>query len=363
MRYLDEEAIENIAVGASLLGTGGGGDPYIGKMMALSAIKKHGPVQLLSVEEVGEDDLFIPAAMMGAPSVLIEKFPRGDEFIRVFQKLGNYLGKDVKGTFPMEAGGVNSMIPIVVAAQLGVPLIDCDAMGRAFPELQMVTFHLHRIPSTPMAITDEKGNIGIMETIDNKWTERLARVTTVEMGASSLVSIYPCTGNQLKTSSIKNIVTLSEKIGQIIRSNQKDELTKLHELLEVTSGYHLFDGKIIDVERGMEGGFNRGCVTIEGLNQHTGSQVQVFIQNENLIALKNGEPIALTPDLICLVDLETLNPVTTESLKYGKRVRVLALPCDSAWRTDKGIETVGPKYFGYDYPYTPVEELVGKVGK
>lgn len=34
MRYLDEEAIENIAVGAAFLGTGGGGDPYIGKMMA-----------------------------------------------------------------------------------------------------------------------------------------------------------------------------------------------------------------------------------------------------------------------------------------------------------------------------------------
>ncbi len=39
MRYLDEQAIENIAIGAAFLGTGGGGDPYIGKMMALTAIK------------------------------------------------------------------------------------------------------------------------------------------------------------------------------------------------------------------------------------------------------------------------------------------------------------------------------------
>lgn len=286
MRYLDEEAIENIAVGAAFLGTGGGGDPYIGKMMALSAIKENGPVQLLSPEEVENDDFFIPAAMMGAPSVLIEKFPKGDEFVRVFKKLGQYLNKEVKGTFPMEAGGVNSMIPIVVAAQLGLPLIDCDGMGRAFPELQMVTFHLNGVSSTPMAITDEKGNIGIMETIDNKWTERIARVATVEMGASSLVSIYPCTGEQLKKYSVKNIITLSEKIGQIIRSNTKDELTKLHELLDTTSGYHLFDGKIIDVERNTMGGFNRGCVTLDGLEQFTGEEVQVFFQNENLVAQK-----------------------------------------------------------------------------
>ena len=28
MRYLDAEAIENIATGAAFLGTGGGGDPW-----------------------------------------------------------------------------------------------------------------------------------------------------------------------------------------------------------------------------------------------------------------------------------------------------------------------------------------------
>ncbi|MBF2630132.1 DUF917 domain-containing protein [Listeria seeligeri] len=360
MRYLDEQAIENIAIGAAFLGTGGGGDPYIGKMMALTAIKKYGPVKLLSPEEIADDDYFIPAAMMGAPSVLIEKFPKGDEFVRVFEKLGRYLGKEVKGTFPMEAGGVNSMIPIVVAAQLGLPLIDCDGMGRAFPELQMVTFHLDGISATPMAITDEKGNIGIMETIDNKWTERLARVTTVEMGASSLVSLYPCDGAQIKQSSIKHIVTLSEEIGKVIRETSLDESEKLQQLLDVTKGYHLFEGKITDVVRETRAGFNFGRVRINGLNNDAESEVIVHFQNENLVAEKNGQPIAITPDLICMVDLETLMPVTTEALKYGKRVRVMGLPADDAWRTAKGIETVGPRYFGYDVDFEPLEELVQK---
>ena len=72
-------------------------------------------------------------------------------------------------------------------------------------------------------ITDEKGNIGIMETIDNTWTERLARVQTVEMGASALVSIYPATGKQLQDYGIHNIVTLSEEIGKVIRGTYADE--------------------------------------------------------------------------------------------------------------------------------------------
>ena len=43
----------------------------------------------------------------------------------------------------------------------------------------------------------------------------------------------------------------------------------------------------------------------------------------------------MTPDLICMVDLETLTPVTTESLKYGKRVQVMGLKANAAWRTKK----------------------------
>jgi DUF917 family protein len=361
MRYLDAEAIENIATGAAFLGTGGGGDPYIGKMMALSAIEENGPVKLLTPDEIQAADFFLPAAMMGAPSVSVEKFPKGDEFVRVFEKLGKYLGKEtITGTFPMEAGGVNSMIPIVVAAKLGLPLIDCDGMGRAFPELQMVTFHLQGIPATPMAITDEKGNIGILETIDNQWTERLARVQTVEMGASALVSIYPVSGQQLKDHAVHNIVTLSEEIGKVIRGTFADEKAKKQALLEVTSGFGLFQGKILDVEREVQGGFNLGRVKLSGVNEDAGSNAIIHFQNENLIAEKDGKTIAMTPDLICMVDLETLMPVTTESLKYGKRVQVMGLKANPAWRTAKGIETVGPRYFGYDLNYQPIEDLAAK---
>lgn len=50
---------------------------------------------------------------------------------------------------PIEAGGVNSMLPIAAAARLGLPLVDCDGMGRAFPELQMVTFTIGGLKRRP----------------------------------------------------------------------------------------------------------------------------------------------------------------------------------------------------------------------
>ncbi len=358
MRKLDAKAIEHIALGAALLGTGGGGDPYLGKLMALQAIEKYGPVTLLEPDEVPDDALIVPTAMMGAPVVLVEKIPNGQEFVRVFEGLERFLGKKIFATIPIEAGGVNSMIPIAVAAQLGIPLIDADGMGRAFPELQMVTYHLDGISASPMVLSDEKGNNVILETISNTWAENLARVATITMGASAMISIYSMTGKQLKQSAIKNIMTFSERIGKIIKEARDNGENPIKELLDVTKGYELFKGKIEDVLRELKGGFSLGTAKLEGLEEYKNENVEIKFQNENLIALKDGQVLASVPDLICIVDLETSTPITTEALKYGRRVLVLAIPCDPKWRTPKGIETVGPRYFGYDLDYVPIEELM-----
>jgi DUF917 family protein len=65
----------------------------------------------------------------------------------------------------------------------------------------------------------------------------------------------------------------------------------------------------------------------------------------------------MTPDLITVLDAETGTPITTEGIRYGARCVVIGIPCDNKWRTDRGIELVGPRYFGYDTDYIPVEEL------
>lgn len=357
MRFLDKINIENIAIGASLLGAGGGGDPYVGKLMALSAIEKYGPVKLLTLDEIADNDIYMPAASMGAPLVMTEKFPKGDEYTRAFDRLGKYLGKKITGTFPMEAGGVNSMIPILVAAQSGLPLVDCDGMGRAFPELQMTTFHLGGVSATPMVVTDEKGNLSIIEAATDKWSELLARDHVVEMGASASVSLYPATGKQMKLNGIAGIVTKCERIGEIVTQHNRGKTWQLNEIQKLTAGQHLFDGKITDISRETRNGFNYGQMTITGLDNYTEQTMIIEFQNENLVARLNGHVVGSVPDLICLADMDNLLPSTSESIKYGKRVAVLGLPADKKWRTPKGIETVGPRYFGYDFDYKPIEQL------
>ena len=108
--------------------------------------------------------------------MLVEKIPNGEEGLAALRILEDKLHKKAVAITPIEQGGLNSEIPISVAAKTRLPMTDCDGIGRAFPELQMCSFSLDGIPANPMILADEKGNVVLLETIDNLWTERFARV-------------------------------------------------------------------------------------------------------------------------------------------------------------------------------------------
>jgi DUF917 family protein len=359
MRLLQPQNVEDLALGATVLGTGGGGDPYLGKLMALQAIREHGPVQLLALDEIGDDDLIVPSAMMGAPTVLLEKMPQGDEILHAFRALEAYLGKPVKATMSLEAGGLNSTIPIMVAARLGLPMVDCDGMGRAFPEVQMVTHTLYGLRATPMAMADEKGNSAILNTVSNRWAETFARSITVDMGATALVAAYAATGRQLKEAAVPDTMTLCETVGRTIREARAEKRDVVEAVRHITGGFRIFHGKVVDVQRRTEAGFAKGEAALEGIAEDAGRRLTIHFQNEHLVAKLDGEIVVSVPDLITALDSDTGEPVTTEGLRYGFRVVVLGIPCCDKWRTSAGLAIVGPRYFGYDIDYRPVESRFG----
>jgi DUF917 family protein len=181
LRTVYAEDLEDIAIGGAILGTGGGGDPYVGKLMAQQAIRQHGPVR---------SSMSRTARRCPRRSRLHDGGADGDDGKaaagrRADQRLppaGAAVGRKIDAVLCGEAGGVNSTTPFVVAAMTGLPLVDGDGMGRAYPELQMVTFTMHGVSATPMVLCDDKGNSIVLETVSNAWTERLARAATVEMG-------------------------------------------------------------------------------------------------------------------------------------------------------------------------------------
>ena len=362
MRKLGVQDIEEIALGTALLGAGGGGDPYVGKLTAIGAVKECGDVTLIDVDELDDDAIVVPVASVGAPTILTEKGVGSNEFAKLLDMIETYYGKKATAVMPIEAGGVNSMLPIAAAARLGLPMVDVDGMGRAFPEIQMVTFTIGGQSASPMIFIDEKGNLGLMETVTNKWVENICRAGTTACGGSVLSVEFVMEGRMVKEFGVHGIVTRSQELGRTIRAikNCPEGMTPEQYFLDYTKGHRLFKGKIADLVRETRGGFNFGRVVLDGIGEDKGRSAYVEFQNENLSCVADGEILATTPDLICLVDTETFTPVPTDALKYGKRVLAVGLECFHLWRTKEGLDLAGPRYFGLDTDYIPVEQRCKK---
>ena len=148
-------------------------------------------------------------------------------------------------------------------------------------------------------------------------------------------------------------VSRAIEMGRAMRYAQ-DPIDQLKTLLGAKV---LITGKISEIERRTDSGFVRGSVTISGTGMDAGREVRIEIQNENLIATENGRVLASVPDLISVLDTQTGAAIATEESKFAMRVTVMAWPCDSLWRSAQGLKTVGPRAFGYDIEYVPIEKL------
>ncbi len=355
-RLLDPEALRALARGCAVLGAGGGGDTYLPLLQALQATEDYGPVALVDVDELPDDSLIMPCGGIGAPTVSIEKFENGDEGERLREQLQFLTGRRVSALMAGEIGGGNGVLPVAWAAGMGLPLVDADGMGRAFPEVPQVSMQLAGISPSPAVMTDERGNLALFRTISGHWMERLERAATAEFGGAASSTEFSLTAAEARTATIRDSVSLAIRIGAAAAGTTGDPVEAL---ISEIGAFRLVTGKVTDVERQTRSGFVRGSTVVEGLGADTGRLLRIELQNENLVALERGRVLASVPDLITVLDSETADAVATERLRYGQRVTVIAFGCDPVWRTEAGIAATGPRMFGYDFDYTPVEELAG----
>ena len=326
----------------------------MGMLRARQAMREHGSVNVLSPEELDDDARVICVGGIGAPTVGIEKI-RDWQSYYAYQAMESYIGEKATALISNEIGGSNSLEPVIPAAISGVPIVDGDGMGRAFPELQMKTFFAYGVPCTPLALADEKGNTAIFtEAISAKWMERMARAVTMQMGCIACYAVAPMTADQVRRTAVPHTLTLARSLGDAVRRARLRHDDPIDAVLGVHPGKVLFQGKITDVDRRTTAGFARGRMILDGLGEYSDGQVSIEFQNENLIAQVDGDVVCTVPDLICVVDTERGEPITTKLLRYGFRVTVLGFPAPELWKAPQGLEVVGPRAFGYDQEYTPL---------
>jgi uncharacterized protein len=353
--HVDEPALEAITLGAAILGTGGGGSPYIGWLRTRQQLRAGRQINVVRLEDLDDGDLIIPTSSIGAPTVSNEKIERGDECLRAVEVIEDYLGREAVAVVTDEIGGSNALEPMIVAALKDIAVVDADAMGRAFPELQMSTFFIYGLQPYPTALADEKNNhVLFKEATSPVWLERAARAVTIQMGCHAGMAGPPMTVAQAKKLAIPGTVRQAWRLGQTVLEARTTKRNPISEVIGLEGGSLLLRGKIVDVNRRTTQGFARGTMTLEGFDQFEGKSYSIEFQNENLICRAAEQILATVPDLICVLDSETATPVTTEELRYGFRVSVIGLPAPPQLTTPEALEVVGPRAFNLDADYRPL---------
>lgn len=362
LRSLTYEHLEPLAIGAGILGTGGGGSPYLNKIFVAEILRKGGEVPIIPVAELPDDAMVAPCGGVGAPTVGVERLKEGQEFLRALRALEAYTGKAATHMISGEIGGGNSISPVIVALQSGLPVVDGDGMGRAFPELQMDTFSIYGVKPTPNAISDVRGHVAVFDHIDDAHDlERYIRTITVQMGGGTGMTGPLISGEEVRRTAVSGTLSFAVRLGEAVLEARAAHRNPVAAAAEMSGGRLLLTGKITDVDRRFVAGFARGALKLEGTESSTGHEYTIDFQNEFLIVTdESGEALCTVPDLICIVDAETAEPISTESLRYGLRVAVLGIPAPHLIATPEALAVVGPAAFGYpDVRYRPLPGVYG----
>jgi DUF917 family protein len=346
--------IEALAVGAWILGTGGG-SPYLGLLNMRQLYAAEHRVSLISPLDLADEDWVAVVSNMGAPLVGQERLADSRNIARAVEIREGLLGTKFRAVMPLEIGGGNGIQPLMAAAQLGLPVVHADTMGRAYPEAQMTSVAVGDLRPYPCVLYDPRGIEAVVTKVPSwRWMERVSRKICVELGSIASTCKAPRTGREVKDWGIPFTVTKAIAIGRRVRETQRHHEDPVAAILDEAKGLLLFRGKVVDVGRRTTEGFLRGRAVIEGLEEDRGSRLEIAFQNEWVVAWRDEVPLAMSPDLICVLDAVSGEAFGIETIGYGRRVSVVALPAPPVFLTPKGLEHVGPRAFGYDIDFHSV---------
>lgn len=347
LSFLD---LKDILVGCTILGTGGGGSLNEGLEAVKSAYDKGYEFKLLDYNEIDDDKYYINPYFCGSVSPNEEKKELGNELIIAVEALEKYMNVSFDGVVSIEYGGGNTGQAMAAAAEMGKYIVDCDAAGRAVPELQFSTYFVTDKPIYPFSVATKFGDIGIFPKVrDDERAEALSRFMAVGSDGNIGMADHPIIGNLLKNSVIPNALSYAGKVGKAQRKSIENMEDPIEEIIKVADGHLLFEGIVNeDTDWSKKDGFTVGTIVIDGINYYMNDSFKIWYKNENMISWKNNKPYITCPDLICVVDALTGYPITNPNCKKGDKVAVLGFECHDLWKTEKGLSILNPRFFGFD---------------
>lgn len=348
-RFLNEEALINVIWGATLLGGGGGGSLQSGLDM-LEAYKKAHPdkelkLELITYEEMEQSTYAAVTAGMGSPQAIIgldfSKYAiNAFELLQVMAKREN---KELKYSIPVELGGFNTFVPMLISLVKGIPFIDADGAGRAVPALETLLLHVNGCATSPLAMANDvndKITIELSDSYNAPLAEKLGRDVCIEFGMKSGLSGWMVTADDIRDKIVDGSISLVEKVGKLFRAAEKKS-NCLEDLAAagIVNTKVIGKGKVVEVFTDVSGGFDYGYVLVAG---EDGKEYKVDFQNENLLVSADNMPLMTVPDIIGMYCIETLEgslvkngmPLSNADVQKGMIVGIGAIKVNEKWFKD-----------------------------
>jgi uncharacterized protein len=372
------EHVHDLIRGLTLLGTGGGGRPEAGLEALLPHVRAGREVRWTSAAALPPEAWVCSAFGMGsiAPGEALTQARRvaagypptrvvARPMSRAVRELETYTGRRVAAIVPFELGAGNTAAALDAAVDLGVPVVDGDLCGRALPELAQATAALAGIAFTPAAIADPWGTVLLLkETPSALVAERIGKLVSIatklpDMTATCAHAGFLMPARRLPEVLVVGGVSRALAVGRAIREASAAAGDPVAAAARAVGGWALFRGKVIKKVWESRDGYMFGMTALRGERADSGVRVEVWFQNENHVTWRDGQPWIHSPDLIMLMDAATGAPYTNADLPEGASVAMLGAPADARLRTPEALARLGPRHYGYDLDYVPIETQVG----
>jgi DUF917 family protein len=363
---------EDFVRGCVFMGTGGGGAPEWGERMLRSALDQGLTIEWVDADDIPDDVWTATPYGMGSIAPLtqetLDKIEEmgledklGDSSMEeAVKELGNYLGHPIGCLVCAELGGGNSAAPLVTGARMGIPVVDGDYAGRAVPEELQGTPFIHGKHSWPVANVDRWGNIAIIKyTVDSYMLERVGKMLAVAAFGSTTQAGTPLPASEMKEVLVHGTLTKSLALGRAIREAREKGADPIDAAVAVTRGWRLFEGVVSGKEWEDRDGYMFGTNHVKGTGDFRGQTLDVWFKNENHVSWLNGKPWVCSPDMVILAHKESGEGITNTEIKEGDEVVAVGVKGLEVFRTEFGLDrAAGPRYFGFDIDYVPIEELM-----
>ncbi|WP_326565389.1 DUF917 domain-containing protein [Amycolatopsis rhabdoformis] len=336
--------------GVALLGSGGGGDTVTAAVLLRRVLSREPEPVVQAVHELPPEARVVPVGVVGATAAFTEKLPGGDEFASAVAAVERWTGERADALMSIEIGGLNGLVPLAVAGQLGLSYVDADLSGRGLPRLDQLSVAATGRGVAPAALAEQGGQVMVLAAGSDAMVERGARAFLAGFGGWAAFALAPIPAAELAACAVLGTTTAALALGR--RALAAGESPPRSALEAALDGTVLARGRVLEVARhvgpGHHGspGFGRGSVTLA--DHHSGQLLRLEMENEYLLALRDGAPVASTPDVLSVLDHRTGVPLPCDAIRMGLEVDVVRLAAAPFWTDPTRLPVLQPRAYGID---------------